>query len=99
MNRTQQKFPLITEEGAGFDYTVSTNLVRALFERPTPPDEVLFIFHMDAIAQEENETLTLELDPLSSIMLPPGKNVFFKSTVNLTITDSDGKRFVIVKGL
>ena len=74
------------------DYTVSTNRVRALFRRPDPPDEVLFIFRMDAIAQEESETLTLELKPLSSI--PTGRNVFFKSTINLTIIDSDGESLV-----
>ena len=79
-------------EGAGFDYTVSTTRVRALFSRPTPPDEVVFIFRMDSIAQEENETLTLQLhvDP-SHIRLPTGRNVFFKSTIRLTILDIDGK--------
>ena len=49
---------------------------------------------MDAIAQEENETLTLELEPLPSITLPTGSGVFFKSTISLTIIDSDGKRII-----
>ena len=68
--------------------------MRALFRRPTPPDDVLFIFRMDAIAQEENETLTLKLEPLSSVTLPTGSGVFFKSTISLTIIDGDGKRII-----
>ena len=72
--------------------------MRAFFDGLTPPDEVLFIFCMDAIAQEENETLFLELDPVPSITLPTGRNVFFKNTINLTIIDSDGKRLVLSQG-
>ena len=67
--------------------------MRALFRRPTPPDDVLFIFRMDAIAQEENETLTLKLGTSST--LPTGNGVFFKSTISLTIIDSDGKTLVM----
>ena len=85
-------FLLITGEGAGLDYTVSTTQVRALFNRPTPPDYVLFIFRMDAIAQEENETLTLQLNPVATVLT--GRNVFFKHSINLTIIDSDGKGFI-----
>ena len=50
---------------------------------------------MDAIAQEENETLTLKLEPLPSITLPTGSGVFFKSTIDLTIVDSDGKNLLL----
>ena len=67
--------------------------MRTLFQSPTPSD-VTFIFRSDSIAQEENETLTLELHPLPSITLPTGRNVFFKNTSKLTIIDSDGKRLV-----
>ena len=68
--------------------------MRALFFRPTPPDDVFFIFRMDNIAQEENETLTLELRPSLLIPLLTGRNVFFKSTIKLTIIDTDGKKLV-----
>ena len=87
------KLPLIGY-GDDLDYTIGTSQIRALFSRPDPPDEVLFIYRMDAIAQEEDETLTLELRPSPSITLPAGRNVFFKSTIRLTIIDSDGKRLV-----
>ena len=79
-------------EGAGLDYTVNTNQVRALSNGRI--DEVMFIFRMDAIAQEENETLTLELHPSPLITLPVGGNVFFRNTSRLTIVDSDGKGLV-----
>ena len=93
MNRTL-KFSLITEEGAQYDYTISSTTLRVLSFRPDPPEEVSFIFHVDAIAQEENETLTLQLEPNSTI--PTGRNVFFRNTINLTIIDNDGKRLVSV---
>lgn len=82
-------FLLITGEGSGFDYTISTTLVRALFRSPSPPDEIRFIFRMDGIAQEDNETLMLELIPAAPI--PTG---FFRNFVNLIIVDSDG---IIIK--
>ena len=91
LNRTL-KFPTLTGEGAAFDYTISTTHTKALFSRPCPSGDVLFVFRMDNIAQEENETLTLQLRPLTT--LPTGKNVFFKSTIRLTIIDMDGKRSV-----
>ena len=80
---------LFIEEGAGLDYTVSTAIVRALFSIPTPPDDVLFIFRVDDIALEENETLNLQLVPRTT--LPSGGNVFFRNMISLTIIDSDCK--------
>ena len=81
----------ITGEGASFDYTVNTNLVRALFRRPDPPDNVVFTFRVDAIAQEPNETLTLELVPTATTTMPTGDAVFFRNTLNMNIIDSDSK--------
>lgn len=49
---------------------------------------------MDYIAQEGNETFNLELHPSPQVTLPTGKNVFIKSTIRVTIVDSDGKRLV-----
>ena len=84
---------MTTAEGSGFDYTVSTNQVRFLYRRPDPPEDITFVFRTDAIAQEENETLILELVTTSGTNAPPsGDGVFFRNTINLTIVDSDSKR-------
>ena len=63
--------------------------MRALFNRPTPPDNVVFTFCVDAIAQERNETLLLGLVPTSTTTLPTGDGVFFRKYTLLTIMDSD----------
>ena len=80
----------LTGEG---DYTINTNQVRALFRRPTPPDNVEFTFRVDAIAQEPDESLTLELVPTVSTTVPSGSAVFFRNTIALTIVDSDSEFF------
>ena len=81
-----------TGEGSGFDYTVSTNQVRFLYRRPDPPEDITFIFRTDAIAQEENETLILELVTIPGTSAPlSGDGIFFRNTINLTIVDSDSK--------
>ena len=83
---------MTTAEGPDFDYTVSTNQVRFLYCRPDPPEDITFIFRTDAIAQEDNETLILELVTTPGTNAPPsGDGVFFRNTINLTIVDSDGK--------
>ena len=63
--------------------------MRALFRRPDPPDNVVFTFRVDAIAQEPNETLSLELMPRTA--LPTGDAVFFRNTLTMSIVDSDSK--------
>ena len=63
--------------------------MRALFRRPTPPGNVVFTFRVDAIAQECNETLLLELVPTFSTTLPTEDGVFFRRYTLLTIMDSD----------
>ena len=65
--------------------------MRALFRRPTPPDNVVFTFRVDAIAQEANETLSLELVPTATTTLPTGDAVFFQHTLTMNIIDSDSK--------
>ena len=65
--------------------------MRALFRRPDPPDNVVFTFRVDAIAQEPNETLTLELVPTATTTMPTGDAVFFRNTLNMNIIDSDSK--------
>ena len=62
---------------------------RTLYLRPDPSGDVSIIFRVDSIAQEENETLTLELHP-NVRNLPTGRGVFFRNTTNLTIIDCDG---------
>ena len=51
------------------------------------PGDVTFRLDPDGIAQEHNETLILELDPISA--LPTGDAVFFRKYLSLTIVDSD----------
>ena len=63
----------------------------ALFRTPTPPDNVAFTFLVDAIAQEPNETLSVELVPTATTTLPTGDAVFFRNTLNMSIVDSDSK--------
>ena len=66
--------------------------MRFLYRRPDPPEDITFIFRTDAIAQEENETLILELVTTPGTnALPSGDGVFFRNTINLTIMDSDSK--------
>ena len=81
----------IAGEGANFDYTINTNQVRALFRRPTPPDNVVFTFRVDAIAQETDESLSLQLVPTAQTTLPSGDGVFFRDTLSMMIVDSDSK--------
>ena len=82
-------------EGASFDYSIGTNRVRALFRQPVPPDNVVFTFRVDGIAQEPDESLTLELVPSATITLPSGSAVFFQNTLALTIVDSDSEFLVL----
>ena len=65
--------------------------MRALFGRPTPPGNVVFTFRVDAIAQEPNETLSLELVPTAATTQPTGNGVFFRRTLTMRIIDRDCK--------
>ena len=85
----------IAGEGASFDYTINTNQVRALFNRPTPPDNVVFTFRVDAIAQETDESLSFQLIPSATTTLPTGDGVFFRDTLNMMIIDSDSKNSIL----
>ena len=49
------------------------------------PDNVIVIAHVDGIAQERNETLILELVPITT--LPT--DVFFRKYLTLTIVDNN----------
>ena len=81
----------ITGEGSDFDYSVNTVQLRLLNSRPELSENVSFTFHTDAIAQEENETFTLELVTTPGTNSPPsGDGVFFRNIITITIVDSDG---------
>ena len=70
--------------------------MKFLYSRADPPEDITFIFRTDAIAQEENETLILELVTTSGANAPPsGDGVYFRNTINLTIVDSDSKKSVL----
>ena len=58
------------------------------------PQEVQVIFRTDSIAQEGNDTVTLELEPLPTTNLPTGKAIFFQKTIDMIITDTDSKYFI-----
>ena len=85
-------YPLNTGEGPNFDYTVSTSQVRFLYRIPDSPEDILFVFRIDSIAQEEDETFSLELVVVPGTGAPPtGEGVFFRNILNMTIVDSDSK--------
>lgn len=65
--------------------------MRALYQNPDTPDDVVLYFNVDNIAQELNETLTLGLTPIEGIVLPTGNGVFFRDNITIIITDSDSK--------
>ena len=66
--------------------------LRFLDHRLDPPEDIIVSFHIDAIAQEENETLTLELVTTPGTNAPPsGDGVFFRNRITMTIVDNDGK--------
>ena len=74
--------------GESPDVTVLTSEVR--FDS-SQPQEVKVIFRTDGIAQEDNDTVTLELVPLSTTSVPSGENIFFLDTIDIIIIDTDGE--------
>ena len=70
------------------DYTIGTSRVRIL-AGSTTPDNVIVTFRVDTIAQEPDETLSLQLVPL--IPGPTGDAIFFRDSITLTIIDSDSE--------
>ena len=62
-----------------------------LLEAMGDPQNFEVTFLMDGVAQETNETFSLQLVPMFSTLqtLPNGEGVFFKNIVTLTIIDSD----------
>ena len=83
MNNLIIKFAHI-EEG---DYTVDTLNVTALANGQT--DNVELTLHVDAVAQEPNETFSITLNPL--VAPTPREGLFFLDTIQVTIVDSDSK--------
>ena len=69
------------------DYTVGTSRVRIL--DAITPDNAIITFRVDAIAQEPDETLSLQL--LQLLSGPTGDAVFFRDSITLTIIDSDSE--------
>ena len=81
---------LITKLYAGMDndYSVDTMEVKVENERE---NAVEFRFHSDSVAQERNETFTLQLAVAEGSTLPDGDGVFFVDEMNMVIVDIDGK--------
>ena len=78
-------------EGTGFDYTVHTNFIRVIASQTDRVENVVYILRADRIAQEVNETFTIELIPRAGTTQLTGDGVFFRNTLEVTIIDSDGK--------
>ena len=55
------------------------------------PQELVVIFFEDRVAQELNETFTINLEPTFADLdnLPSGEAVFFIRSIEMTIVDSD----------
>ena len=70
--------------------------MRAFYQRPDSPYLLVLTLHLDDIAQEPDETLSLHLTQLSET-LPTGDGVFFRSSMNITIIDSDSKDILDVE--
>ena len=74
--------------GDSTDFMVLTSEVR--FDS-SQTQEVQVRFLMDGIAQEFNESITLELEPLPTMNVPIGEAVFFLNTIDMTIIDGDSE--------
>ena len=66
-------------------------MVRVIASAPDRVENVVYILRTDSIAQEVNETFTIELVPRAGSSQPTDDGVFFKNTFEITIIDSDGK--------
>ena len=86
-----------TETEDGMDYSVNNTEVRFFFNRHAP-QTIMVNFLVDSIAQEMNETLslTLQLDPTSSIPESSGTEVYFQNVIQLTIIDNDSKFIIAI---
>lgn len=81
----------ITGEGTTNDYTINTRLVTVTFGRSGSSDSVMFTFFMDSIAQENDETFSLQLVPTGSTTLPSGNAIYFQDSLSIIIMDNDSK--------
>ena len=64
-----------------------------LIENSDRRQNLFVTFFEDRVAQESNETFTINLEPTFSSLdsLPSGEAVFFMRSVKMTIVDSDRK--------
>lgn len=64
-----------------------------VIEASGDPHNLFVTYFEDGIAQESNETFTINLEPTFSSLgsLPSGEAVFFKRSVRMTIVDSERK--------
>ena len=77
--------PLSFYTDLGSDYVLSTTLVTV---RDNAPTDVRVIYRVDSVAQEDNETATLQLQVVGG-NVPDGG--IFDDELSLTIFDSDGE--------
>ena len=60
-------------------------------EGSSGPHELVVTFFEDGVAQELNETFTINLEPIFADLesLPSGEAVFFMRSIKMTIVDND----------
>ena len=86
-NKSRHNYSLLFIAG---DFMISTGEIRISYENPDP-EVVAVNFHVDNVAQEGNETFTMELMPSSTTTVPTGESIYFLKTIDMTIIDSDGR--------
>ena len=79
---------LILMFSGSLDFLVENDTL--IMEGPGGPQELIVAFFEDGIAQELNETFTINLEPIFSDLekLPSGEAVFFMRSIKMTIVDS-----------
>ena len=78
------------------DFSVESDTV--LIEGSGGPQNLFVTFFEDGVAQEPNETFTINLEPTFSSLesVPSGEAVFFVRSVKMTIVDSDRKNLKLM---
>lgn len=82
--------PDVDHAREGFDFVINTNEVEISFGNSTPVN-IEVTFFLDDVALESIEIVNFELIPFRGISLPSGEGIFFRSTVEVLIIDSDGE--------
>ncbi len=71
------------------DFLVENDTI--IMEGSGSPQNLFVTFFEDGVAQESNETFTINLEPIFADLenLPTGEAVFFMKAITMTIVDND----------